>query len=125
MARYSVEIIKDEGIKESYEPTSKQDAIRIAKIEAENSDQQVYITYYRPVDGQHMYLNPDGNFDLTGKPWPSSIHAAAAALGSIRTAKKAAAARENGKLGGRPRKTMGDLVDEIDAETGPGAMTQR
>jgi DNA invertase Pin-like site-specific DNA recombinase len=32
------------------------------------------------------------------------ISEAARALGSIRTAKKAAASRENGKLGGRPRK---------------------
>jgi hypothetical protein len=34
---------------------------------------------------------------------------AAAILGSIKTAKKAAASRENGKLGGRPRKQMTDL----------------
>ncbi len=32
------------------------------------------------------------------------ISEAARALGSIRTPKKAAASRENGKLGGRPRK---------------------
>ena len=36
---------------------------------------------------------------------PDDIHAAAAALGSIRTPKKAAASRNNGKLGGRPRKS--------------------
>lgn len=34
------------------------------------------------------------------------IYSAASALGSIRTDKKAAASRENGKLGGRPRKNQ-------------------
>lgn len=36
---------------------------------------------------------------------PLSIKGAAATLGSAKTAKKAQAARENGKKGGRPRKT--------------------
>jgi hypothetical protein len=37
------------------------------------------------------------------KTHEEEIHTAAAALGSIRTAKKAAASRSNGKLGGRPK----------------------
>ena len=40
----------------------------------------------------------------------NDISAAAAALGSIRSEKKAAASRNNGKLGGRPRKVV--LTDE-------------
>lgn len=36
----------------------------------------------------------------------SDVHNAAAALGSIRSEKKAAASRNNGKLGGRPRKVV-------------------
>lgn len=38
------------------------------------------------------------------KRWREKEISAAAALGSIRTEKKAAAARENGKKGGRPKK---------------------
>jgi len=40
-----------------------------------------------------------------GKP-DTYIHVAAAALGSIKTAKKSASSRENGRRGGRPRKYM-------------------
>ena len=40
---------------------------------------------------------------------------AAAILGSIRTERKAAAARENGKLGGRPRKAQPQKQTEANA----------
>ena len=37
-------------------------------------------------------------------PTKREIHAAAVTLGRIKTPKRAAASRRNGKLGGRPRK---------------------
>ena len=43
----------------------------------------------------------------------NAITNAAAALGSISTPKKAASSRENGKLGGRPRKTQHDTAKEL------------
>lgn len=49
---------------------------------------------------------PDGSWKLAMPDNTNSevnISAAAAALGSIRTARKAASSRENGKLGGRPK----------------------
>lgn len=39
----------------------------------------------------------------------NSISEAARALGSVRTEKKAASSRENGKLGGRPLKRLEDI----------------
>lgn len=40
-------------------------------------------------------------------------NAAAVALGRIKTEKKAAASRENGKLGGRPREIFGEDFDDF------------
>lgn len=49
-------------------------AMGIAKREAEKlrasgSDARVYVTWYRPDDGQEGYVNPDGNHAITGKAW--------------------------------------------------------
>lgn len=38
--------------------------------------------------------------------WPDGIKQAAAALGRVKSKRKAAASRENGKKGGRPRKAV-------------------
>jgi hypothetical protein len=36
---------------------------------AKHPDDQYYITWYRKSDGQHGYLNPDGNHAITGQSW--------------------------------------------------------
>ena len=50
----------------------------------------------------------------TGEEWPETKNSAARALGSIRTPKKAAASKENGKKGGRPAadKMKYDLIND-------------
>ena len=33
---------------------------------------QVYVSWYRPGDGQHGYLNPGGDHAITGRSWALS-----------------------------------------------------
>ena len=30
---------------------------------------EVYVSYHRPDDGQTVFLNPSGNYEITGKAW--------------------------------------------------------
>lgn len=57
-----------------YEETvySEKEAEKLAqKWASEHKGKYVYIAYFRPSDGQHAYLNPDG-YDLTGKNWANA-----------------------------------------------------
>src|SRR5579862_3608720 len=68
---------------------------------------RVYRYFYNPSLGtcNSLLLGYGGN------PMTDTASEAARLLGSIKTAKKAAASRENGKKGGRPRKPRpGDLL---------------
>ena len=49
---------------------SKAEAIRTAKNEAKSdTDNQVFVNWYRKSDGQTGYLNSDGDHAITGKAW--------------------------------------------------------
>jgi len=43
-------------------------ATATAKKEAK-TDSHVFVSFYRASDGQHGYLNRDGNHAITGKAW--------------------------------------------------------
>ena len=52
-----------------YGPMEKHLAIHKAKeLAASDPDLKVYISWYRPSDSQHGYLNRNG-YDITGKAW--------------------------------------------------------
>lgn len=67
----SVEVVTPTGehhINMSTKSESKaiEAARRTAKL---NTDNLVFITWGRASDGQNGYLNPDGNYAITGKAW--------------------------------------------------------
>jgi hypothetical protein len=67
----SVEIVTPEGYTHT-ELTTKSERKAIAtarRVAAINKDNFVFITWGRASDGQNGYLNPDGNYAITGKAW--------------------------------------------------------
>ena len=49
---------------------TKKEAISLATKYAKNPNNcGVYISWYRKSDGQHGYLNPGGDHDITGQAW--------------------------------------------------------
>jgi len=68
--KYTVEISK-QGYNLSYIPDlSLAQAKKIARQEAaKHRDCQVFVTWTRQSDGQHAYVNPDGNHAITGQAW--------------------------------------------------------
>lgn len=104
--KYNVIAIDEYGDENLINPgLTKSQAIKTAREIASKTKNQVYVEWSRASDNQQGYLNSNGDHSITGKAWPSKeISAAASALGKIKTPKKAAASRENGKKGGRPKK---------------------
>lgn len=66
--KYTVEIHNENGIESSYHDLSKTEAVKAAKKES-GQKKQVFIFWGRASDGQHGYLNPDGNHEIVGKSW--------------------------------------------------------
>jgi hypothetical protein len=67
MQKYAVKVNGDE----LYFDLSKKEAIKIAKEQSADSRKQVFVTWFRKSDGQHGYLNSDGNHAITGVAWES------------------------------------------------------
>jgi hypothetical protein len=70
--KYTVEIKNNGQTVADYENLPQKEAERVAKIEAgkpENKNNQVFVTFFRSSDGQHGYLNSDGNHDIGGQAW--------------------------------------------------------
>ena len=65
--KYTVEVQADNVV---YQNLSKREAVKTAKEEAaKKALNGVFVHWYRKSDGQHGYLNPDGNHDCTGRDW--------------------------------------------------------
>ena len=64
--KHTVEIYKSNNLVAGYENLSKKEAIGTAKKESIDGN-QVFISGY---NGQcTVYLNPDGNYTITGESW--------------------------------------------------------
>ena len=69
--KYTVEV-KSRSTGESiadYPDCSGREARHIAKREVANRDNLVFVSWFRASDGQHGYLNSDGNHAITGTAW--------------------------------------------------------
>jgi len=69
--KYTVEVIKRETGEHiaDYPNCSQREAKQIARKEAKDSTNQVFVSWFRSSDGQHGYLNPNGDHAITGKAW--------------------------------------------------------
>jgi hypothetical protein len=64
--KHSVEIKVNGNTVATYENCTKRESIKAAKKES-NDNNQIFISGY---NGQcTVYLNPNGNYEITGKSW--------------------------------------------------------
>jgi len=68
---YTVEITFEGMTTDEITGLTKAQAIKTAKIKAAESGEeyQVFVSFFRPSDGQRGYLNRDGNHEITGTAW--------------------------------------------------------
>mgnify|MGYP006922195423 FL=1 len=70
MMKYNVEMIDDCELVGGDQGLSAKKAQALARrLAAQNPDKQVFVTFYRSSDGQHGYLNPDGNHSIDGEAY--------------------------------------------------------
>jgi len=69
--KYTVEIESAGGLETSYPGLSAKAARKLAEEEAKKlaPNKRVFISWFRHTDGQHGYLNRDGNHAITGLAW--------------------------------------------------------
>lgn len=69
--RYTVNVIANTGQTIMSTPDcSEAEAKKVAKADVKKyPNHQVFIQWFRLSDGQHGYLNPDGNHSITGDAW--------------------------------------------------------
>lgn len=67
---YTVTLTDEGGDTDSWPNLTKREAIRLAKETAAfNPTCAVFIEWFRKSDGQHGYLNPSGDHEVTGHVW--------------------------------------------------------
>ena len=67
--KYAVEEQTISGTDALWHGLTQRRAIAAARHVARYTDGNIYISWYRASDGQHGYLNPDGNHAITGEAW--------------------------------------------------------
>jgi len=61
---YDVDVLVD-----SIPDCTRKEVAKLAQAAAQRKGCRVYVEWYRKSDGQHGYLNPDGDHAITGVAW--------------------------------------------------------
>lgn len=74
--KYTISIERAGQTIGGYDDLTQKEAMATAKEESaktENEYNSIFITWFRPSDGQHGYLNPSGDHEITGKNWNKNM----------------------------------------------------
>lgn len=68
--KYTVTAISDMGFETQIAAgVSKKNVKNIVAEMIADGEKQIYVSWFRASDGQHGYLNSDGNHAITGSNW--------------------------------------------------------